>query len=113
MARVDKHVLSKWRHTCWASWVPREDPLLAFKELHLWKMKHKSQSFKGQPMLNLQESFIIIRGKKGCSDREGEASEAEHTWLELVGPQRKGFGEVQLRKCHLAQKLYVRLPHAY
>lgn len=64
-------------------------------------------------MLNLQESFIIIRGKKECRDREGEASEAEHAWLELVDSQRKGFGEVQLRKCHLAHKVYVRLPHTY
>lgn len=83
--------------------------MVAFIELHLLK----SQCLTRQLVLNLQESFIIIRGKKADSDRWHKGGFKGRAWLELVGPLWKGFGERELGKRHLAHKLDVRLAHTY
>lgn len=64
-------------------------------------------------MLNLQESFIIIRGKKADSGEGHRGGFKGGAWLELVGLLWMGFGEGELGKRHLAHKLDVRLAHTY
>lgn len=95
-----------------ARWLQREDPLVVFKEPHLSKMKTES-CFTRWPMLNLQEPFIVIRGKKDYCDGAGRRGFKGESRLELVGSLRMGFGEVKLRKHHLAHKLDVKLTHTY
>lgn len=62
---------------------------MAFTELHLLK----SQCLLWQLMLNLQESFITIRGKKTDSDGGHRGGFKGRAWLELVGRLWMGFGE--------------------